>query len=227
MSYKLPHFNPWSLMRRACKPVIWRIERWNDASLDRKFGIDTCGINDDLSALGVNDEDRIHAHGYEPIQLPVFNRIIKQLPVNDRDYCFVDYGSGKARAMIMAAEAGFKRIIGVEFAPLLHAAAQRNIATYLDKRPAQAQFENFCQDATTFNLPDCNAVLFFYNPFDDTVLAKVLATIEQNWHSHPRDLIIAYRNPVYANVFDTASFLEPLSTDTSFRLYRTRKQVRA
>jgi hypothetical protein len=212
---------PLTLARLAYRPVGWRIQRWSDARIDRKFGIDTCGINDDLHALGVRSENSSHGHGYEAIQIPVFNRIIKKLPIDVRDYCFIDYGSGKARALVLAAEAGFKRVIGIEFAPVLHAAAQSNIASYQRQRQNGVNFENICADATTFNLPNCNSVLFFYNPFDDTVLAKVLAEIECNWNTYPRDLIIAYRNPVYAGIFDTAKFLQPLSIDTSFRLYRT------
>jgi SAM-dependent methyltransferase len=211
-----------ALARLAYQPIAWRIQQWNDASIDRKFGIDTCGINDDLDALGVKSENGSHGHGYEAIQIPVFNRIIKKLPINVREYCFIDYGSGKARALILAAEAGFGRVIGIEFAPVLHAAAQRNIETYQNQRPNTVKFENFCEDATTFNLPHCNSVLFFYNPFDDTVLKKVLLEIERNWNTYQRDLIIAYRNPVYASIFDAAKFLQPLSSDRSFRLYRTK-----
>ena len=213
---------PLTLVRLAYRRIVWLHQMWSDASIDRRFGVDTCGKQRDLGALGVTGENIAHGRSYEPIQIPVFNRIVKKLPIQVRDYCFIDYGSGKARALILAAEAGFGRVIGVEFAPVLHAAAQSNIARYQRHRPGRAKFEIYCQDATTFSLPECNSVLFLNNPFDDVLMSKVLADIESSWNRRPRDIIIAYRNAVHASVFDTARFMQLLSEDPAFRLYRTR-----
>jgi predicted RNA methylase len=40
---------------------------------------------------------------------------------------FVDIGSGKGRALIIAAEYAFKRIIGVEYSPSLATICRRNL----------------------------------------------------------------------------------------------------
>ncbi len=47
-----------------------------------------------------------------------------------QDFTFIDLGSGKGRVLLMASEYPFQKIIGVEFMPELHRAAQKNIAGY-------------------------------------------------------------------------------------------------
>ena len=46
------------------------------------------------------------------------------------DFTFIDLGSGKGRVLLMASDYPFKKIIGVEFMPELHRAAQENITGY-------------------------------------------------------------------------------------------------
>ena len=52
-------------------------------------------------------------------------------PVGDfRDFIFIDLGSGKGRALLMASDYPFRRIVGVELLPQLHRAAQDNLTKY-------------------------------------------------------------------------------------------------
>jgi SAM-dependent methyltransferase len=195
--------------------------RFQGVRFDRHFGVDTCGVLGDLAALGAVGEHLTRGRRYEPIQIPVFRDIVRQLPISPPDYCFVDFGSGKGRALILAAEAGFKRIIGVEFSPVLHDVALDNIAKYRLARPLAGEIDVRCQDAATFPLPACDSVLFFYNPFDAHVMSEVIAVIERDWRDNPHDLIVAYRAPREASVLDAAAFLQPLHVAPGFRLYRT------
>jgi SAM-dependent methyltransferase len=192
-----------------------------DRRLDRRYGIQTCGIDDNLSGLGATGEHQVHGFAYEPIQLNVFSDILKSLPIAPNDYCFIDFGSGKGRALILAAEAGFKSVVGIEFAPALHAVARSNVSIYQQQCPGSVPIETHCQDATTFVLPVCDAVLFFYNPFDDVVMRKMLNRIELSWRARKRNLIVVYRNPVYSDIFDNAAFLQTVVTNRAFRVYRT------
>ena len=50
---------------------------------------------------------------------------------------FVDIGAGKGRAMLLAAEMPFRRIVGVELHPQLAAVARRNLAVWGQKPRAQ------------------------------------------------------------------------------------------
>lgn len=70
----------------------------------------------------------------EPMYLPTstlaFQSIMRNLPTDVSEYVFVDFGSGKGRTLLLAAEFNFKRIIGVEFARELHDTAVKNVKNY-------------------------------------------------------------------------------------------------
>lgn len=186
---------------------------------ETQFGIDTGGIDYDLAGLGGAGENLVHANAYEPIQHRVFGAIVKAANIHPAGFTFVDYGSGKGRAMLLAAEFRFGKVIGIEFASALHAAASDNIAAYRKKRP-HAQIENVLQDAATFNIPKEKTFLYFYNPFGPQVLDKVAALIERHVSDHALDTFIAYRNPVHAAVFDQLDCMETVVRNQSFVLYR-------
>jgi SAM-dependent methyltransferase len=135
---------------------------------------------------------------------------------------FVDFGSGKGRALVLAAEYGFRRVIGVELAPALHDAAQRNVEAFRRRRPWAGGIELYCGDAVELPIPQGEALLFFYNPFADGVMRKVAANIERSYRERPRKLLVAYRNPVHSQVFEELAFLRPAVRNRSFVLYLAR-----
>ena len=196
--------------------------RWVDSSFDRQYGTDTQGITDDMSELGVFTEHRHNAFGYEGIQIPVFRNMLRELNLDPAEYAFVDFGSGKGRALMMAAEHGFARAYGVEFSPVLHEIAQKNAAIFRQRNPRACPIELRLQDASEFSLPDENLVCFFYNPFDDKVMQQVIANIAESYARHPRKLAVAYRNPVCAERFDNLGFLQLVSATRAYRLYKSR-----
>ncbi|MBI3778163.1 MAG: class I SAM-dependent methyltransferase [Gammaproteobacteria bacterium] len=138
------------------------------------------------------------------------------------EYAFVDFGSGKGRALMMAAERGFTRAYGVEFSPVLHEIAQKNIAIFGQRNPRACPIELHFQDASEFSIPDENLVCFSYNPFDDKVMRRVVANIADSYARHPRKLAVAYRNPVCAELFDNLGFLRLDSATRGYRLYKSR-----
>lgn len=53
--------------------------------------------------------------------------MLDRLDIRGAAEVFLDYGSGKGRALIMAAQYPFRRILGVEFSPQLSLIASQNI----------------------------------------------------------------------------------------------------
>ncbi|MDE0519003.1 MAG: hypothetical protein OXH36_05570, partial [Bdellovibrionales bacterium] len=75
-------------------------------------------------------ESHKHATYYVPTPIIPFFKLIKSLTLSPSSV-FVDYGAGKGRAMILAAESGaFSKIKGLEFSPSLFEIAQENIQSY-------------------------------------------------------------------------------------------------
>jgi len=147
---------------------------------------------------------------------------MRAVRIDPREYLFIDFGSGKGRALVLAARYGFKRVIGVEFARSLHEIAERNIAIYRSRNEGTPPVDLHCADAVDFTLPDADAMLFFYNPFGCEVLSQICRNIEVAFRSRPRTLVIAYRNPVHANVFDSLGFLTREILNDVFAVYRSK-----
>ena len=190
--------------------------------MERRLGIDTAGVDHDLARLGVPPASLAHAYAYQPVQLRVFARILSAAPIEPANYVMVDFGSGKARALILGAEHGFKRLIGIELAPALHEAAVRNVAAYRQLRPQAPPIDLHCGDAAAWPIPEEPAFIFLYNPFAEPVVARIARRLEISLRRRPRDTLVAYRNPVHAGAFDALACLERLRANRSFALYRAR-----
>src|SRR3954471_19916698 len=211
--------------RRKCRGLKHRYNAWQEKRFDRQFGITTAGIEYDLAALGATGQHLAQAEAYEPIQLPVFKTIMDSVTIDPRNYAFIDFGAGKGRALVLAAEQGFRHVIGIEFASSLYDLAARNIAAYRSRNGRAPPMDLVCADAVHFRLPDEDAMLFFYNPFNDEVLSEVCRNMEIAYRSRPRSLVIAYRNPRHSAVFDSVDFLTRDVLNETFAIYRAGAHV--
>jgi SAM-dependent methyltransferase len=151
----------------------------------------------------------------------MFRAILRAAQIDPRRYVFVDFGSGKGRALVLAAEQGFQRVVGVELVPALHEIALRNVEAFRARRPRAAAIELCCGNAVDLEIPDAEALLFFYNPFGEAIMRQVAANIERSYLRRPRRLLIAYRNPLHSQVFDASPFLRRFVSNRSFALYST------
>lgn len=210
------------LIARAHAVAKGRYEGWLERRMERRLGVDTAGIDHDLARLGVSPAGLAHAYAYQPIQLQVFARMVRAAAIEPADYVMLDFGSGKARALILGAECGFKRLVGVELAPALHAAAIRNVQAYRQRRMQAPPIELHCGDAATWPIPEERAFLFLYNPFAEPVVARIARRLEISLRRQARDTVVAYRNPVHARVFDELACLARIDRNRSFALYRAR-----
>jgi len=56
----------------------------------------------------------------------LIEKAMAELDIDASRYTFIDYGSGKGKAMLMASDHPFKSIVGLEYAPGLHEVAAAN-----------------------------------------------------------------------------------------------------
>jgi len=108
------------------------------------------------------------------------------------DFTFIDYGSGKGQVLITVAEYPFKEIIGIEYSSDLHHNAESNIQTYQQNNPESPPISSINCDATDFNLPDAPCVIYFYNPFNEKIMGKVIQKIRESQVTRSDPLIIIY-----------------------------------
>jgi len=209
-----------ALSRSVLEYTQSRYEDWRDGELDRKYGLRTEGFHADLEELGARGEHARDSTSYVGVQIPIFRAMMRSAGVDPRRHLFVDFGCGKGRALFLAAEQGFRRVLGVEFVPSLHRVARMNVDAFRRQRPSAPPIEVHFGDAATYPIPPEDAMLFFYNPFGERVMRKVAANIQASIRARPRSLVIAYRNPVHCQIFDELAGLRIVSRSREFAIYR-------
>jgi hypothetical protein len=179
---------------------------------DRQFGVETSGLifAEDLPSGKPRD---LYNAGYFGVAPSAFRQILDRLQLDFEKYTFVDLGSGKGRALLIASEYPFRAIVGVELSPQLHAIAVANIAGY--RGPAQ-RCRSVCSieaDATEFSFPAGPLVVYLWNPFEAPVLACVLANLEAALAREPREIYIVYIQPDFDPLFDESKSWRKLWRD--------------
>jgi SAM-dependent methyltransferase len=169
---------------------------------DQAKGVDTSGRLS-LRRLGVASPNRSHGRSYQGVEPGRFSDAMKEIHADFSLYTFVDLGAGKGRALIMAHELHFGRLIGVEFSPQLAAIAEQNLTTL---NVANARI--IVQDAADFRFPTEALVVFTFNSFGPEILARVL----RNLRSHPGPLYLVYLNALHDSTIRDERSLRPLVT---------------
>jgi SAM-dependent methyltransferase len=143
------------------------------------------------------------------------------LPVKHEDFTFVDIGCGKGRALMVAAQFPFRRLIGVEISPELCQIARANVAL----NPAwKDRISIVNQDAIKFHYPEGALVLFAYYPFLTTILRRVLMNLKRQLRRSPRPAYLLFAdlyatdadvlgniNPRYRQLMNSSLFLQEIS----------------
>ncbi len=176
---------------------------------EKKYNINTTGA-DELKTLSKKGIDISHATIYMPISYLLLENIFKQLPVSKRKH-FLDIGCGKGRAMCVAAYNGYEKVSGIDFSKELCEQATTNLKTTKEKLPS-IDYTVITKDATNFEIPFDVDCIFLFNPFDVVIMTAVVSNIMESAKEHPREIIVAYANPLYEDVFLEEGFIEVFHT---------------
>ncbi|VAX36626.1 hypothetical protein MNBD_PLANCTO02-2053 [hydrothermal vent metagenome] len=175
-------------------------QQLTEGRFDKRFNVETSGLMKP-DEMQIPDDRLEHTVEYSPTSANRFGWLLSNLPVDLSQYTFIDFGSGKGRALLMASEFPFKQVVGIEFARELHETALKNIQSFRSRKRQCNSVQSFNQDATEFQFPDDPLVLFFFNPFSAEILKQVLNNLQSSLDKTPRDVIALYYNPLHANVF--------------------------
>jgi hypothetical protein len=189
-------------------------------SFDQEYGTDTAQPVT-VGALGVSDEQLEQTNKYQAVGVDIFTNMIRDLPIRHADYRFLDLGSGKGRALLLASCFPFKEIIGVELSERLHEIACRNIEIFKCRDQRCRQIKSICRDAGKYQIPADNVVVYMYNSFGAEVLRTVLSNIKDSLQTHPRKMYIVYANPQHRVVIDDAQFVKFFAQGDRYVVYET------
>jgi hypothetical protein len=201
------------------------------SEFDRMHGIETDGEFAGwtyLSDLDIPSPNWIEGHDYLPIEPERFKCVLTSLNIVFDDFTFIDFGSGKGRALLLASEHPFRQIIGLEFSPELHRVAEDNIRRYSSPTQKCRNIQSLNVDFANFTLPQHASVLFFFDPCRGRVLAEVAAGIGRSLLSCPRPVYVAYVAPrsELERLFASAGFLKEIyrNTEMNFCIYQSCKE---
>lgn len=187
---------------------------------DEKYGVDT-DTWIEVEDLGVKSPSKTFACAYAPVTVRVWEDAMALLKINHRDFTFIDLGSGKGRALMLAAGYPFQEIIGVEFSATVHSIAMRNIEVYAGPRLCSS-IRCVCDDAAAFKLPNAPLVIQLFNPFVGDVMRQVVSNIEDSMRSSPRPVYVLYMKPINAEPLESSQVLREIGHTDHCRIFAAR-----
>ncbi|HEY2361538.1 MAG TPA: class I SAM-dependent methyltransferase [Candidatus Angelobacter sp.] len=213
-----------------------RKARFGDMDYDWEHSVDTTRSN---VGAGTQFFTGITARPYFATEPWLFEQIMQAIarsvqqsavkrdavPAGLQDFTFIDLGSGKGRVLLMASDYPFKGIMGVEFMPELHRAAEKNIAKYVSERQQCRQIESVCMDARDFNFPDGPLMVYLFNPFSESTFAGVLENLQRSMEQSPRPVYVAYRFTEHEKVLAETEWLEKIMGTEQWAMYRNRQEI--
>ena len=166
---------------------------WELMTFDWRLGVSTSGVIPATKLQFEDDTAMEHAVRYRGSPSFSVRSGIATLESKEEsfaDMTFVDYGCGAGRVMLIAAELGFRHVIGLELSPGLVSRCQSNMARYAARNRAGTRFEVLRRNAMEY-FPDPSArVFFFFHPFDQEILNGVLSQIESSIDAAPRQVYV-------------------------------------
>jgi SAM-dependent methyltransferase len=179
----------WMTLRYA---LIWLLsyKPFNDSSFDQRHHTDTDGMVPTRDLDIADPATKWQSNLYLGSPARVTRHLINSLAIDCKNYTFIDYGSGKGRALFVAAEFPFRRVVGVEISEQLHRVAEQNLRSFRGKQACE--IELWCGNALDYPLPAGDLVLHMYHPFGPDVLRQMLSHIRASGAVESRRILLPY-----------------------------------
>jgi SAM-dependent methyltransferase len=193
-------------------------QRYGDVDYDWDYRVDTTSANVGWQArlLGV-----LHS-AYQPIEPELFREIMNSLAIEFSQFTFVDIGSGKGRAVLMASEYPFRRVLGVELLSELNSIARENIRKFSGRHSQCGPIEAVCGDATEFVFPYGPLVILLNNPLSQAGLRKLISNLESSLREEPRRVLFIYANPVLEGVIGDSRWFRKVAGTHQYAVFGSR-----
>jgi SAM-dependent methyltransferase len=199
-------------------------QRYGDMDYDWELRVDTTSatVSWRTRLLGL-----LHS-AYQPIEPELFREVIGSLNIGSPDidfgqFTFIDIGSGKGRALLLAAEYPFRRVVGVELLPELNSVAEENIHRFSVQKRACGEIQTVCGDATEFSFPAEATLIFLFHPLPEAGLTKLVGNLDTSLRENPRPAYVIYVNPVFERIVAGCSRLTKMGGTHQYSVFRAGK----
>ena len=168
---------------------------------DIHHGVDTSGKIAGRS-LQKDFANLQHVTGYQGVLARSLRIALDRIPVPPGSV-FVDIGSGKGKALLIAStKKNIARCVGIEFDAELCRSAERNIEIWKRKHHPAAELKVIVGDASTFEFrPEYN-LIFVYNPFDEVLFKQVIDNLTHAAAMAEGPAWLLYGNPRFRPLLD-------------------------
>jgi hypothetical protein len=206
------------------------LEDFRSSAFDRQFNVETAR-EEPLRDVGVPANAIARGNSvYRVTWGWLIKKAILRLDIDPREFSFIDYGSGKGKAMLMAADLPFKSIVGVEYAKRLYEIAVQNCRTYRSANQRCQSLQPILGDVLDYAPPPGPTVFFMCNPFDETTLRAVFNIWRSRYQRGEGDVRILFLNmrSIFESekVISEQGWLVPLARNRRFVLLApTNKQT--
>ncbi len=191
-----------------------------DAAFDPIYGVDTGGHIHPTSMHDVESDNRIYGIEYLATRVCLFKQMTGASDIEPHCYTFIDYGSGKGRVLLLAAQLPFRRVVGVEYSPTLQRIAEQNLRVVRFAHRRSGPVELVGMDAVRFRIPEDPVVLYFFNPFTRQVMESVRDNLVRSHESNPRSIVVIYHYPAHSEVWDAVEFLRRHAWSSDYVIYK-------
>jgi SAM-dependent methyltransferase len=192
-----------------------------DMGFDLRYGTDTMRWVE-VKTLDFESEHKGNAARYSATKSRPLRMLMRKLDL-PKDGVFVDLGSGKGRVLLVAAQCGFEKIVGVEFSRKLCEIARENVKTFARKTRITARIDIVEADVASYCIESEHNVFFMFNPFDKVVTDQLLANLHASVTQFPRKIWLIYNTPIHDEAVSKAELFRACQefeiTGTEFKVY--------
>jgi SAM-dependent methyltransferase len=230
-----PARNPfkWAFEKVRRRGLGWTLRKMTslvaDYTFDWKHGTRTMKCVE-VDRLQTSSDNKDHAVHYQATKARPLLRLLESLKLPPESV-FVDLGSGKGRALLIASKYRFKRVVGVEFCSALCVEARKNYEIFQQRSFSLSPVEIIECDAAKYEFKEDENIFYLYNPFGQVVLRQVLANIGRSLERHPRPIWLIYNTAEERAVIAESGFLSQMKvteiSGTEFSLYTNQAAARA
>lgn len=187
-------------------PRMTKAEGFTQHPFDQKWGVQTSGLIPGRLLKTGHAHDR-HSTAYFGVAPSVFRALLRRWqrtnPVAPIErFTFIDVGAGMGRAMLLAAEFPFRRVIGVELNPLLAKMAQHNLQIWEAAGKARTSMQVICGDAVDAPFPKGPCLVFLFNPFGASVMRRLMKRLAVAFANRAGRLDLLYVNHEQEHVIE-------------------------
>jgi SAM-dependent methyltransferase len=200
----------------ALKPATVAARR-RERAVDRELGINTAG---DVPGGAAAAEAGISAevYPYQPVVREEFEEMMGSLPRDVSSFCFIDIGSGKGRALVLAARHPFAEVIGIELSASLHRIAEQNIRKVAPSLRGRVKLIN--QDARQFAFPVMATVIFLFNPFGEEVMREVVRNVERAYRDSSLPIYLLYLWPFQEKAITESNMWQEINRGRHWKSFK-------